>query len=433
MKKIEYPLLGECVYRTVLKNGLKVNLVPRPNFHKVYGIISTDFGSNDTHFCLPDTQEVRKVPAGSAHFLEHKLFEKKDHDAFELFGHFGADANAFTSYTKTSFLFSTTTNVKENLEILLDFVQSPYFTAKSVAKEKGIIAQEINMYADDADWRLYAGLVKNLYPGQPLSYDIAGTVDSVNQISVKDLYDLYQTFYHPSNMDLFMVGAIDVTETLEWINKNQAKKEFAPAIVPQRLDGRNEVAAKAVNPEQQLAFSVKRAKVAIGIRGFDRLPAGKAGLKYKLALQLLFYLLLGESSQDYQELYNQGIVDDSFDYSVVVERGFHFVWFSGDTDQPAIFRAKLTSLILHATSVLKTQTVEFQLAKKEFIGRQIRAMNVLEAIAEQYEGSLFDDATLFDKIPLLQELTLEDLLETAAKFISQPGMSVYALCPKEDD
>lgn len=289
------------------------------------------------------------------------------------------------------------------------------------------------MYADDADWRLYAGLVKNLYPGQPLSYDIAGTVDSVNQISVKDLYDLYQTFYHPSNMDLFMVGAIDVTETLEWINKNQAKKEFAPAIVPQRLDGRNEVAAKAVNPEQQLAFSVKRAKVAIGIRGFDRLPAGKAGLKYKLALQLLFYLLLGESSQDYQELYNQGIVDDSFDYSVVVERGFHFVWFSGDTDQPAIFRAKLTSLILHATSVLKTQTVEFQLAKKEFIGRQIRAMNVLEAIAEQYEGSLFDDATLFDKIPLLQELTLEYLLETAAKFISQPGMSVYELCPKEDD
>ena len=197
MDREVYQKFNQSIYREQLSNGLKVQLLPMEGYHKTYAILTADFGSIDDHFIPYHQKEAITVPDGVAHFLEHKMFEKKDHDAFDLFGKLGADSNAFTSFTQTSYLFSTTSNLHENLDVLLDFVQDPYFTPETVKKEQGIIGQEIQMYEDDPSWRLYLGILGNLYPKDPMRIDIAGTVESISHITPEILMDSYRTFYEP--------------------------------------------------------------------------------------------------------------------------------------------------------------------------------------------------------------------------------------------
>src|SRR5690606_13607321 len=208
MEKIHFPQLDEQLYYEKLDNGLDVYLLPKTGFYKTYATFTTKYGSIDNHFVPLGKEEYVKVPDGIAHFLEHKLFEKEDGDVFQKFSRQGASANAFTSFTRTAYLFSSTSHVEKNLETLLDFVQEPYFTDQTVEKEKGIIAQEIRMYDDNPDWRLYFGMIKNLYEKHPVRIDIAGTVESISAITKDMLYTCYNTFYHPSNMVLFIVGPV---------------------------------------------------------------------------------------------------------------------------------------------------------------------------------------------------------------------------------
>ena len=225
-------ILGEQIYTTTLTNGLQVMLLPQPDFHQTYAMLTVKYGSLDDEFTPYDQYQTVKLPAGVAHFLEHKVFEKADYDAFELFSKNGADANAFTTYDKTSFLFTATQNLHANIDILLDTVQTPYFTEQTVNKEKGIIAQEINMYVDDPDWQLFMQLMRNLYPHHPLSHDVAGTVASVQQITAHDLWCAYNNFYVPNNMQLLMTGNFDVHQVSEWIAANQAQRHLLAHALP---------------------------------------------------------------------------------------------------------------------------------------------------------------------------------------------------------
>ena len=208
METRTYSEFNQTVYETTLENGLRVRLIPMTGFHKTYAMLTTDFGAVDRS--LPDGQPI---PAGMAHFLEHKLFEKADHDAFDLFGALGADANAFTAFTQTSYLYSTTGHFKENLDVLLDFVQTPYFTDQTVQKEIGIISQEIRMYNDNPDSRLYMGMLGNLYPHDPLADDIAGTEESLQKITPELLYAAHAAYYQPEYLTLQLAGNLDPEET----------------------------------------------------------------------------------------------------------------------------------------------------------------------------------------------------------------------------
>ncbi|MFZ2558160.1 MAG: pitrilysin family protein, partial [Lactococcus raffinolactis] len=248
----KYPQVGETLYKEVLDNGLLVYYLPKPEFNKTYGLFTTNFGSLDTRFVPRGGSDMQTFPEGIAHFLEHKLFEKKDGDAMNFFGTLGANSNAFTSFTRTSYLFSTMENVEPNVELLLDFVQEPYFTQASVEKEQGIITQEIQMYQDDADFRLFFGLLQNLYPESPLAADIAGTPKSIRRISAEDLYENYRTFYHPGNMTLFLTGPFEVSEMSDLVAKNQAEKRFEPIVPIQRAP----FVAAAPIPTNNLAFDV---------------------------------------------------------------------------------------------------------------------------------------------------------------------------------
>lgn len=429
MEMIKYANLDETLYKTTLANGLQINMLPKSGFHKTYAVLTTDFGALDLTFVPRGQKELVTMPAGIAHFLEHKMFEKADHDAFELFGEYGASANAYTSFTRTSYLFSTTRYLKENLDILLDFVQDPYFSAASVAKEQGIIGQEIQMYADEPNWRVYTALLQAMYPNQALSNDIAGTIDSIGEITAEMLYQNYETFYHPSNMNLFVVGNFEPENVLAWIEANQDAKEFtAPAVIE-----RGDITVDApVVAHTELVLPVQRPKVAIGIRGLDAIPTGAAGLKYSLVASMLFDLLFGDTAKRYLDLYNSGVIDDSFSYDFELQRGFHFATISGETSETAVFVTAIQDILTNAKANLQASKAEFELVKKEAIGTTLSMLNSLEGTANQYDGELFDGANLLDEVALLESVTFDDIMALADTLIGQGEIATVVVNPQAD-
>lgn len=428
MEVIKYANLAETLYKTELKNGLKVNLLPKQDFHKTYAVLTTDFGAIDLMFKATQNTEMITMPAGIAHFLEHKLFEKEDYDAFALFGKYGANANAYTGFTRTSYLFSTTRYLQENLNILLDFVQKPYFTEQLVAKEQNIIGQEIQMYEDEPGWQIYTGLLGAMYPNQALSQDIAGTIASISSITAEMLYQTYAAFYQPSNMNLFIVGNFEVQTVMDWIEDNQKQKVFTPKVDIQRGENiiQNDVVSQTV-----LNLNVQRPKVALGLRGYDSFPKGIAGLKYSLAISLAFDLLLGDTGNYYQQMYNDGIIDDSFSYDFEAQRGFHFVTISGETQQVERFKDTVNSILANAITELQAVAHNFELIKKEALGSNLGMLNSLEGIANQYDGELFDGANLLDEVALLEEITFNDVLTAFTQFINEAQVATVIVLPKE--
>lgn len=429
MDRQTYQEFNRTIYRQRLANGLLVQLLPMPGFQKTYATFSTDFGSIDNHFIPYHEQDPVRVPDGVAHFLEHKMFEKADHDAFDLFGKLGADSNAYTSFTQTSYLFSTTSHLHENLDVLLDFVQDPYFTAQTVQKEQGIIGQEIKMYDDDADWRLYLGLIGNLYPHDPMRIDIAGTVDSISKITTEILMQSYRTFYQPENMNLFIVGSLDPEETLAWIEQNQDAKAFPPAETPRRLFELNDPTAHDVIPFRSLTMNIARPKVMVGLRGIKQFDDGRERLRYKLAIDLLLDVLFDDTSDNYLRLYNNEVLDDSFGYSFEMQRGFHFAYFSSNTDQMERFADEIVAILESADKQIDAARTRFDGIKRAELGRLIGLMDSPEAVANRYAGRLFDGANLMDEIQTLNTITLEDLYQVAKEFITPQGISVYQVVP----
>lgn len=430
MDKKVYEQLNETLYKEVLPNGLKVFVLPKEGFHKTYGLFSTNYGSIDNQFGY-EGEEDTHVPDGIAHFLEHKLFEKEDGDVFQLFGKQGASANAFTSFTKTSYLFSATDRVEENLRTLIDFVQEPYFTEETVEKEKGIIGQEIQMYNDDPNWRQFFGILNNLYPKHPLHIDIAGTIESIADITAEDLYHCYHTFYHPSNMTLFVVGNVEPEAIIELVRENQAQKEFAEIREIHRQFPEETI--EDIVPFSRLQMPVSRTKVVVGIKGQQaNLPTEAYELLlFRTSLNLLFQLLVGNTSKNYLKLYKEGVIDDTFGFEFSLDRSFHFADFSGDSDTPEAFCEAIEAILVNFKQDAEVNEANLALLKKKMLGKYFQSLNSLEFIANQFTQDLFGDITLFDVPEVIQSIQLEDVLEAGDRFINPKAFSRFYLEPLE--
>lgn len=431
MKKV-YEKINETLYSEVLPNGLTVYLLPKPGYHKTYGLFTTDYGSIDNRFIPLGQEEFITVPDGIAHFLEHKLFEKETGDVFQDFGKQGASANAFTSFTKTSYLFSATDNIELNLTTLLDFVQEPYFTEASVNKEKGIIAQEIQMYQDDPNWRQFFGIINNLYPKHPLHIDIAGTVESIDEITAEDLYTCYHTFYHPSNMKLFVVGNIEPESIMALIKANQAAKDFP---IPQPI--KREFPAETltdIKKSDRLEMPVTRAKGILGLKMLtaDLPQDNRELLRFKTAASLLWQLLLGTTSKNYLNLYDDGVIDDTFGYEFNLDRTFCFADFGGDSDNPKELTKAVTAILLNYGKDPEINEANLNLLKKRMLGKFFQSLNSLEYIANQFNQNLFGDLTLFDLPEIIQSITLEDIYTCGQRLIKEEALSEFFMYPKED-
>ncbi|MFB3168700.1 pitrilysin family protein [Neobacillus sp. 179-C4.2 HS] len=429
MEKINFDQLQEELYHEKLSNGLNVYILPKKGFNKTYATFTTKYGSVDNNFVPLGKEEYVKVPDGIAHFLEHKLFEKEDGDVFQQFSKQGASANAFTSFTRTAYLFSSTSDVEKNLETLVDFVQDPYFSEKTVEKEKGIIGQEITMYDDNPDWRLYFGLIQNLYQNHPVKIDIAGTIESISHITKDLLYECYNTFYHPSNMLLFIVGPVDPNKFMDQVRENQAKKNYKE--MPEIKRKFEDEPLQTAQPKQVLEMNVQTSKCLIGMKALHVDQTGPELLKNELTMNVLLDLLFGKSSENYNQLYNEGLIDETFSYDYTQEQGFGFAMVGGDTENPDKLADVLKNMLFQAKNGTTFTEEQLDRAIKKKIGAFLRAVNSPEYIANQFTRYAFNDMNLFDVVPTLEKITMNDIKTMASEVISEERFSVCQVIPKK--
>jgi len=388
-----------------MDNGLHVYILPKPGFQKTYATFATKYGSVDNHFQVEGQEEV-KVPDGIAHFLEHKMFEEPTGDIFATFASHGASANAFTSFDQTVYLFSATEYVNENIQTLVDFVQNPYFTDQNVEKEKGIIGQEIDMYADNPDWRVYFGLIEAMYQKHPVHIDIAGTVESIRTITKEMLYECYNTFYHPSNMLLFVVGGVDPQEVIDMVRSNQEQKDYKPQGSIQRF----------FEPEpEQVGEARREAKLAVSLPkclfGFKETDVGLTGeqlLRRDMTTQLMMDLLFGSSTRLFQKLYDEDLISDSFGHEYNSSPQYAFSAIGGDTKDPDQLLARIREEV-DAIVEKGFESPDFERARKKKIGGYLRMLNSPENIAHEFTRQQFRGGDFFNMLPLYESITLEDV------------------------
>jgi predicted Zn-dependent peptidase len=415
-----YDKLQETLYYEKLDNGLDVFVLPKPGFTKTYATFTTRYGSIDNRFRPAGGEEIR-VPDGIAHFLEHKMFEEPEGDIFATFASQGASANAFTSFDRTVYLFSATRNIEANLATLLDFVQNPYFTDANVEKEKGIIVQEINMYRDNPDWRVYYGLIEALYSVHPVHIDIAGTEQSVRSITKEMLYDCYRTFYHPSNMTLFVVGGVDGEATLELVKANQAAKTFPEAGPVERIFEEEPLQVREKRKEIRLPVSLPKC-----LFGYKEEPAprdGSGAIRRELATRLMFDILLGPSSSLYQELYEANLISDGFGYEFNTGSGYSFSVIGGDTRDPDALVAKVT-VALEEAAQKGVAEAEFERARRKRIGAYLRMLNSPEAIANEFTRYRLNGGDFFELVGLYESLTPGDVNARLREHVNADRLAV---------
>lgn len=389
--------------------GLTVLVRPMPGYSGVHAIYGTKFGSIDLDFELEG--KTVHLPAGVAHFLEHKMFESEDGDAFAKYAKTGAYANAYTSFDKTCYLFTATRQVDENLDILLSMVGEPYFTEATIAKEQGIIGQEIKMYDDSPDWRVMTALFACLYHEHPIRNDIAGTVKSIAQITPEMLYDCCKAFYNPANMVLAVAGNISTQQVLAACRR--ANLSTRPASVA-RLQ-RPEPLTVA---QPRMEFSMSLAKPCLGV-GFKEMPV--QGAKAEIICDILTEVICGGMTPLYRTLYDEGLVNPGFDGEFMALDGCCCFVFTGETDEPERVRGMLLAEIERQRAEGVDEEL-FTLCKNQMYGEMLQDLENIEDAATALAGSFFRGRSLTEDLEALAGLTKADL-DAALQTMLQPQRS----------
>lgn len=410
MKQHYYDVIDETVYEHELQNGLRLFVTPKPGFQKTFVTYTTQFGSLDSRFKPLGKEDFVTVPDGVAHFLEHKLFEKEEEDLFTAFAEENAQANAFTSFDRTSYLFSATDHLENNIKRLLTMVETPYFTKETVDKEKGIIAEEIKMYQEQPGYKLMFNTLRAMYEKHPIRVDIAGSVESIYDITKDDLYLCYETFYHPSNMVLFVVGDVEPQYIVDIVeeHENLRDKTNQPKIERALIDEPKSVNQHVVSEEMKL----QSPKLMLG---FKNQPLDESPEKYvqrDLEMTFFYELIFGEETEFYQELLNDDLIDETFGYQFVLEPTYSFSIITSATNHPDQLKQLLIKQLKDTKGNL-TDVEAFDLLKKQFIGEFISSLNSPEYIANQYAKLYFEGVSVFDMLNIVENITLESVNETS--------------------
>lgn len=419
MKTLEFNRIQEKIFIHEHSSGLKVFVIPKKGYNKIYSAFATYYGSINNTFIAPDEEEETRVPDGIAHFLEHKLFEQKDGSVMDKFSRLGADSNAYTSFTQTVYLFSCTDQFNENFRLLIDFVQSPYLTDENVEKEKGIISQEIKMYNDNANWRVFFNLLNAIYVNHPVSIDIAGTVESISKITKETLYKCYNTFYHPSNMIIVTVGDIEPGSVFNMVEQGIKAKENPGSIrktFPEEPPHHNK---KYI--EKTLAVAMPQFNMGIKDNSY---VSGYELLKRKVALEIVLSMLMGRSSVLYNQLYNEGLINQSFGMEASLEESFGYTVWGGQSKDPERVSERIIAAISNAQKD-GLDKKSFDRIKKAHEGRFIGSLNSPENISHEFIPLYFKGAYFFELTKVYEELTIDDAEEIFRDHFSiEPALSI---------
>ncbi|MFQ5654298.1 MAG: EF-P 5-aminopentanol modification-associated protein YfmH [Planctomycetota bacterium] len=417
----------ETIYMRRHESGLPVYFCPKPGYQKRYACFATHFGSIDSSFRRDGGPRV-DVPDGVAHFLEHKLFEGEDANAFEEFSKNGASSNAYTSFGVTNYLFACGEAFFENLRHLIRFVREPYFTDENVEKEKGIIGQEIRMYEDDPGWRSFFNLLGKLYQKHSIRRDIAGTQASIAEIDKELLYRCYNTFYHPENMILFAVGDEDRDELYDCVAECLSGAGTEPLGKLERFTPEEPPEVAGVERREEMAISMPR--LLLGFKDRQVGFGGRELLAKELVTDILLEIAFGKSSDFYQRLYEERLIDDGFgaSYSCLIDVGHSMV--GGDTPDPE----RLAAVVLEEAERLRASGVgagDFERQKRSVMGTFFRQFNSLEFIANHFCSYRFLGINLFDIIDVLHEITVEDLNRRLEEHLVPDAAARSIILPKE--
>lgn len=425
MNKTYYPLLDETLYRTTLANGLTVCVCPRPGFQRKSAYFVTNYGSIHTKFTFQG--QTYQTPEGVAHYLEHKMFDLPGRDVSGEFAALGANPNAFTSYDLTAYHFTCTENFPQALELLLEFVSTPYFTEETVEKERGIISQEIAMYADSPDSRVFEDMMVDLYREHPARNPISGSQESIREITPEILYLCHQAFYNPANMMLCVVGDVD-PEQVAAIAERVLPKEKQEAGRP-ILGGPESLAP--VTP-----FSTRQMDVAMPMfqLGFKcALPEcmGEEFARWELVGELAAEVLFGESSALYLELYEQGLIDSSFGGGLDTIDGLAMLVCGGDSNDP---EETWQRIVDEAKRILEQGVAEsdFNRLKKSFLGRRVKDLDSFESTCFRLCAYHYDRYDYFRFPELFRQVKPEDVLEFIRENVVAEHSAMSVVLPKEE-
>lgn len=399
IKEVKSPLVGDKYFKVKHKSGLNIYVYEKPGYNTTYAIFGTKYGSINTCFSANNGEKIT-VPDGIAHYLEHKLFESEDGDAFTKYAKTGANANAFTSFDKTCYLFSASQNFKESLEILLDFVQSPYFTDETVAKEQGIIGQEIKMYDDSPDWKVMFNLFECLYHNHPVKIDIAGTVESIAKITPQKLYDCYNTFYNLNNMALCVCGKAKLQEVLEVCDRMLKPCEDVK-ITNYFEDEPYEIVKDFA--EQNLPVAVPMFNIGFKNKG-DKISTSKD----MASLDVLLAMLFSSTSKIYRDLQEKELINQTFNYEIFEGEGYSSVLLGGESRNPEQVYYSVKEYIkdLKENGLSKE---DFLISKKAVYGDAVSSLNSVSSIANNLMDSHFNNREMFSYVECIYNLEFEDI------------------------
>lgn len=423
MTRIDYPRIGERAYRRTLSNGLTVFVFPKPDYGKSYAFFAANYGGIDMRFRAGDTW--RDTPAGVAHYLEHKLFDTQDGNALQELASNGASPNAFTSSAITGYFFESTEKFEDNLKTLLSFVSVPYFTQESVDKERGIISQEIRMIEDEADWRVFMDLLGALYAAHPIRVGVAGTVESIQDITPEILYDCHRAFYTPANMVLCVAGNVDAERVCA------IAEEVLPAEVgkPVARDYGAQEPPCAIQKLTERRMAVSTPIFQFGCKG-DAAATGSETLRIQLLGELAMEALAGRSSPLYAELYEQGLINSEFSCGCETYPGCAFLYAGGESRDPHAVADRLKE----EARRLAREGIEPALwsrIKKAAYGSRVRALNSFENICvSQAQACFFGvDAMTFPEV--FDALTAQDAQELLGRWVTEERTALSIVRPEE--
>ncbi len=421
IKQLTNEKLGETVFCAVHPSGLEIRVMPKKGYNSAYAVFGVKYGSIDTAV-QNESGDFETIPEGTAHFLEHKLFESEDLNAFERFAKTGASANAYTSFEKTAYLFKGSDQIEESLEILLDFVQNPYFTQETVEKEQGIIGQEIRMYQDLPDWQVMFNLLKALYSKHPVRIDIAGTQESIAQIDSDLLYRLYKNFYNPANMVLCVVGAIEPEKVFEIVEKNI--KETDGKKIERKFEKES---AKPVKDYVEQKLSVACKQFLLGYK--EDISEPLLSLEDELASQIMLEAIAGKSSPLYKKLLDEELIDLGFGTELFNGFGFSCVMMGGTSSDPD----KTVSILRSEIKRIQKEGIDpaaFERAKRKTYGRMVMGYNDIDDTANLMMNLYFNGYEPFAELEACKNITVEKAQERLA-VLKEKASAVSVISPIE--
>lgn len=424
MKTVDSAVLHEKYYEINHKSGLKIFVMPKEHYSSAYAVIGTRYGSIDTKFKRSDREDFVTVPEGIAHFLEHKLFESEELDAFTRYAETGASANAYTSFDKTCYLFQCTDRFEDSLRILLDFVTHPYFTKETVEKEQGIIGQEITMYYDVPGWMSTFNLLKCLYKNHPVRIDIAGTVESISHITDKLLYDCYDTFYNLNNMALAVVGNVDVESVLSVCD--EVLKKSADVKIERAFE---QEPREIVKPYDEYYLSVGMPVFSFGYKEACKTPLRT--VKELVEMNVLLEILAGETSPLYTGLFEKGLINSSFSKEYFVGNGYESVIFDGESNNAGevaeAIKAEVENLRKNGFS-----DERFEAARRSLYGKEIMSYNDIDGVANSIIASCFGGFGVFDALDVYKNVKKSDIEKLLSEKLDEKYSALSVVKSKEN-